>query len=97
MRAGVPQSRSGTWDGPSLWQGWASTKDYYGLKNFGVNYGLVFTAWGIGGFVLSLVAGAIFDSFGAFTYAYYVASALPVLAAAVSFVLKPPAAHRAAE
>ena len=24
------------------------TKDYYGLKNFGVNYGLVFTAWGTG-------------------------------------------------
>ncbi len=24
------------------------TKDYYGLKNFGMNYGLVFTAWGVG-------------------------------------------------
>ena len=30
------------------------TKDYYGLKNFGVNYGLVFTAWGVGGFMLAL-------------------------------------------
>ena len=29
-----------------------AAKDYYGLKNFGVNYGLVFTAWGIGGFAL---------------------------------------------
>jgi MFS transporter, OFA family, oxalate/formate antiporter len=29
------------------------TKDYYGLKNFGVNYGLVFTSWGVGGFMLS--------------------------------------------
>ena len=35
------------------------TKDYYGLKNFGVNYGLVFTAWGLGGFMLSLIAGAV--------------------------------------
>ncbi len=25
----------------------STTKDYYGLKNFGVNYGLVFTAWGV--------------------------------------------------
>ena len=33
------------------------TKDYYGLKNFGVNYGLVFTAWGLGGFMLALLAG----------------------------------------
>ena len=30
----------------------SATKDYFGLKNFGVNYGLVFTAWGAGGFVL---------------------------------------------
>ena len=33
------------------------TKDYYGLKNFGVNYGLVFTAWGLGGFMLPLAGG----------------------------------------
>ena len=37
------------------------TKDFYGLKNFGVNYGLVFTAWGVGGFALSLVAGHLYD------------------------------------
>ncbi len=28
------------------------TKDLWGLKSFGMNYGLVFTAWGVGGFVL---------------------------------------------
>ena len=37
------------------------TKDYYGTKNFGMNYGLVFTAWGMGGFMLSLGAGKLFD------------------------------------
>ncbi len=47
------------------------TKDYYGLKNFGVNYGLVFTAWGLGGFTLSLVAGAVFDRTHSFAFAYY--------------------------
>jgi OFA family oxalate/formate antiporter-like MFS transporter len=79
-------------------------KDYYGLKNFGVNYGLVFTAWGVGGFVASLGAGAVHDyciknditPYG-YTYAYYVAAVLLILAAAVSFALKPPAAHRATE
>jgi OFA family oxalate/formate antiporter-like MFS transporter len=25
------------------------TKDFYGLKSFGMNYGLVFTSWGVGG------------------------------------------------
>ena len=37
------------------------TKDYYGLKNFGVNYGLVFTAWGFGGFLLAQAASKIYD------------------------------------
>jgi len=40
----------------------AATKDYFGLKNFGVNYGWVFTAWGVGGLVLSQISGYVFDS-----------------------------------
>ncbi len=27
-------------------------KDYWGTKNYGLNYGTLFTAWGVGGFVL---------------------------------------------
>ena len=30
----------------------SAVKDNFGLKNFGVNYGLVFTSWGVGGSVL---------------------------------------------
>jgi OFA family oxalate/formate antiporter-like MFS transporter len=66
------------------------TKDYYGLKNFGVNYGLVFTAWGIGGFVLSQVMGKVYDVTKSFNYAYFTASALLILAAALTFVIRPP-------
>ena len=28
------------------------TKDIWGLKSFGMNYGVLFTAWGVGGMVL---------------------------------------------
>jgi MFS transporter, OFA family, oxalate/formate antiporter len=66
------------------------TKDFYGLKNFGVNYGLVFTSWGIGGFVLSLVAGQLYDSYGTFTYSCYLAAGLLVLAAIGALSLRPP-------
>jgi MFS transporter, OFA family, oxalate/formate antiporter len=66
------------------------TKDFYGLKNFGVNYGLVFTAWGVGGFVLPLIAGKLHDTYQTYAYAYYIASALLVLAAIVTFLVKPP-------
>jgi MFS transporter, OFA family, oxalate/formate antiporter len=66
------------------------TKDYYGLKNFGVNYGLVFTAWGVGGFMLSLGAGKLYDIYHTFAYAYYGAATLLVLAAIVTFLVNPP-------
>jgi MFS transporter, OFA family, oxalate/formate antiporter len=66
------------------------TKDYYGLKNFGVNYGLVFTAWGIGGFLLSMLAGKLKDAYGNYYYSCYIAACLLVLAAAVTFIVKPP-------
>jgi len=66
------------------------TKDYYGLKDFGVNYGLVFTAWGLGGFMLSLLAGKVYDQTHAFTFAYYCSAGLLVAAALVTFLVRPP-------
>jgi len=66
------------------------TKDFYGLKNFGMNYGLVFTAWGAGGFVLAFLAGKMYDIHKTFAIAYYGASILLVLAAITVFFLKPP-------
>ena len=65
-------------------------KDYYGLKNFGVNYGLFFTAWGFGGFLLSLLAGRVYDQTGSFNFAYYCSAALLAVAAAATFVVRPP-------
>ncbi len=72
------------------------TKDYYGLQNFGVNYGLVFTAWGIGGFAFSLLAGKLYDTYKSFTVSCYVAAGFLVLAALVAIILRTPhhTAHR---
>jgi OFA family oxalate/formate antiporter-like MFS transporter len=66
------------------------TKDFYGLKNFGMNYGLVFTAWGVGGFLLAKLAGMMYVKHQTFNVAYYFASALLVLAALMVFFVKPP-------
>jgi len=68
----------------------STTKDYYGLKNFGMNYGLVFTAWGVGGCVLAVTATLIRQQTKTFHFAYYCSAALLVIAALVVFVLKPP-------
>jgi len=71
------------------------TKDFYGLKNFGVNYGLVFTSWGVGGFMLAFLAGKMYDIHKTFAISYYGASILLVLAAVMVFFVTPP--RRSAE
>jgi OFA family oxalate/formate antiporter-like MFS transporter len=68
----------------------AISKDFFGMKNFGMNYGLVYTAWGLGGFMLSLIAGAINDATQTFTNAYFMAAGLLVIAAVLMTVLKAP-------
>jgi OFA family oxalate/formate antiporter-like MFS transporter len=73
------------------------TKDYYGLKNFGVNYGLVFTSWGLGGFMLALLAGKVYDSTQSFNFAYYCSATLLIVAAAVTLLVKPPQARSASQ
>ncbi|MCX7857238.1 MAG: OFA family MFS transporter [Deltaproteobacteria bacterium] len=42
----------------------SATKDYFGLKNFGLNYGIVFTAWGASGLFLPWLNGKIRDLTG---------------------------------
>jgi len=66
------------------------TKDFYGLKNFGMNYGLVFTAWGVGGFMLAKLAGSMYVKYQTFAIAYYGAIALLILAAVMTLFVKPP-------
>ena len=66
------------------------TKDYFGIKNFGTNYGLVFTSWGVGGFMLAKLAGMMFVKYQSFNVAYFGAAGLLILAAILTFVVKPP-------
>jgi MFS transporter, OFA family, oxalate/formate antiporter len=69
----------------------AATKDYYGLKNFGVNYGWVFTAWGVGAAVLALVSGKVRDITGNYNMAYVFAGVGLMASAVLLGLLKPPA------
>jgi OFA family oxalate/formate antiporter-like MFS transporter len=68
----------------------STTADYYGTKNLGVNYGLVFTAWGVGGVFGGMVAGQIFDATGSYNGAFMVALVICLIAAALTFVTKAP-------
>lgn len=66
------------------------TKDFFGLKNFGVNYGLVFTAWGIGGYTLALFAAKVLDKTQSYGFAFKTSAVLMIVAGALTFVLKAP-------
>ena len=66
------------------------TKDYYGPTNFGMNYGLVFTAWGVGGFMLAKLAGVMYDKTQSFNFAYFSSIGLLIVAAICVFLVKPP-------
>ena len=59
----------------------ATAADYWGTKNLGLNYGILFTAWGVGGVFGPNLAGMIADSTGAYTAAYRVAGGMLVFAA----------------
>lgn len=68
----------------------SATYDFFGTKHGGVNYGLVFTAWGVGGALGNYAAGWIKDATGTFTMAHYIAAALLVVAAVLAVTVKPP-------
>ena len=68
----------------------STTTGYFGTKHMGVNYGLVFTAWGVGGVFGSMTAGSIVDSTGSYGVAYAVAAGLCLLAASLTFATRPP-------
>jgi MFS transporter, OFA family, oxalate/formate antiporter len=64
----------------------ATTADYWGTKNLGLNYGILFTSWGIGGVFGPMLAGRIADATGAYTTAYYIAAGLLLLAAFLAMI-----------
>jgi hypothetical protein len=72
----------------------SATKDYFGLKNFGMNYGLVFSAWGVAGLVFPRVAQMIVAATGSPEAAYIMASFLLFLSAGMTFLTRAPKSLR---
>ena len=64
----------------------SATKDHFGLKSFGLNYGVMFTAWGVGGLILPRIAGMVKDVTGKEDMAFYIASSLMVCGAILALV-----------
>ncbi|MFH0788541.1 MAG: OFA family MFS transporter [Pseudomonadota bacterium] len=67
----------------------AFTADYFGSKNLGVNYGLIFLGWGLG-FLMPLIAGFIKDSTGSYSLSFYISAGILIVAVILCRFLKKP-------
>jgi OFA family oxalate/formate antiporter-like MFS transporter len=70
------------------------TADFFGSKNLGANYGLMFTAYGVGGIAGPILAGMVQDYRLSFLFAFIPASMLCFVAAMLTLFLKVPTSKR---
>lgn len=68
----------------------AITADFFGTKNVGINYGFVFTAFGMGGLLSNIFAPRIKELTGGYTVAFIVTGILCFIGAFLAFLFKPP-------
>ncbi len=66
----------------------AACADSFGAENLGLNYGFIFTAYGIGGTVGPLLAGYVQDAGMSFLYAFIPAAIMCFIAAGLALIYK---------
>ncbi|HOD34283.1 MAG TPA: OFA family MFS transporter [Syntrophales bacterium] len=65
------------------------TADFFGMKNFGGNYGLLFLAWGFAGILGPILAGFAVDKTGTYHMAYLVSAGLLVGSFLLALTIRP--------
>ncbi len=67
-----------------------ATAESFGTKNLGANYGAMFTSYGVGGIVMPILAGSLWDIFGSYNGAFMIAALICIIASVLAFIVKPP-------
>lgn len=62
----------------------ASTNKLFGPKNYAANFGILFTAYGIGAIIQGLISGYIKEHFGSYEYIFYPIILFAIIALVVS-------------
>ncbi|MDA9557108.1 OFA family MFS transporter [Vibrio sp.] len=65
------------------------TADFYGLKNYGTNYGVLYTSWGTGGAIGAAIVGYSMVSGEGFDIAYTISAVMMVVCIGLTFITKP--------
>src|SRR6266496_565049 len=68
----------------------STTSDFWGTKNAGINYGLLFTSWGVAGIIGPRIAGKLFEKYKDYKYAFYTAGVLAIVALIFEFMARRP-------
>lgn len=63
-------------------------KDYWGFKNYGLNYGVLFSAWGVGGFVMGRVSEMMNAQPGGLNKSFILAGSCLALGTVITFFLR---------
>jgi OFA family oxalate/formate antiporter-like MFS transporter len=74
----------------------STTSDFWGTKNAGINYGILFTAWGIAGIIGPRIGGKLFDTYKDYQVAFYTAGVLCAVALVAELMARRPAVPAAA-
>lgn len=74
----------------------STAADFWGTRNAGINYGMLFTAWGVAGIIGPRIAGVLFDKYKNYQMAFYTAAVLAAVALLCELVAKRPAVPAAA-
>lgn len=64
-------------------------KDLWGLKTFGMNYGVLFTAWGVGGLVLPRLQQMLTAKSGSYQSSFITAAVLLLAGAMLTLFIRP--------
>jgi len=64
--------------------------DFWGTKNAGINYGILFTAWGVAGIIGPRIGGVLFDRYHNYEAAFYSAAGLAGIALLCEFGARRP-------
>ena len=67
----------------------STTADFYGTRHLGMNYGLLFSAWGVAGVIGPLLGAQVFDTFGDYRYAFYAAAILALVSLGALALARP--------
>lgn len=67
-----------------------ATRDFFGIKNYGANYAMVFLGYGIAGIFGPILAGRVKDMLGNYEWAFIICGIMCVIAAILAFITKAP-------